>query len=74
MEASLLALAKSIYYYIDFMANLLLVLLVVLKVMLHETIRNDDFFSATQRFSIVATLFGIVTTLFQHCNAVLRTR
>ena len=29
-------------YYIDFMANLLLVLLVVLKVMFHETIRNED--------------------------------
>ena len=30
-------------YYIDFMANLLLVLLVILKAMLHETIRNEDF-------------------------------
>ena len=41
--------------------------------MLHETIRNDDFnFSATQRWNIVATLFRMVTTLFQHCNAVLR--
>ena len=30
-------------YYFDFMANLLLVLLVVLKVMFHETIRNEDF-------------------------------
>ena len=29
-------------YYIDFMANLLLVLLVILKVMFHETIRNED--------------------------------
>ena len=29
-------------------------------------------FSATQRCNIVATLFRIVTTLFQHCNAVLR--
>ena len=28
--------------------------------------------SATQRCNIVATLFRIVTTLFQHCNAVLR--
>ena len=28
-------------------------------------------FSATQRCNIVATLFRIVTTLFQHCNAVL---
>ena len=26
-------------------------------------------FSATQRCNIVATLFRIVTTLFQHCNA-----
>ena len=29
-------------------------------------------FSAAQLCSIVATLFRIVTTLFQHCNAVLR--
>ena len=29
-------------------------------------------FRATQRCNIVATLFQIVTTLFQHCNAVLR--
>ena len=29
-------------------------------------------FSAMQRCNIVATLFWIVTTLFQHCNAVLR--
>ena len=29
-------------------------------------------FIATQRCNIVATLFRIVTTLFQHCNAVLR--
>ena len=28
-------------------------------------------FSVTQRCNIVATLFRIVTTLFQHCNAVL---
>ena len=28
--------------------------------------------SATQRYNIVTMLFGIVTTLFQHCNAVLR--
>ena len=27
-------------------------------------------FSATQRYNIVVTLFRIVTTLFQHCNAV----
>ena len=29
-------------------------------------------FSASQRCDIVATLFRMVTTLFQHCNAVLR--
>ena len=29
-------------------------------------------FSATQRCNIVATLFRVVRTLFQHCNAVLR--
>ena len=29
-------------------------------------------FSATQRCNIVATLFRMVPTLFQHCNAVLR--
>ena len=40
------------------------------KVMLHETIHNDDF-RATQRCNIVATLFRMVATLFQHCNAVL---
>ena len=40
-----------------------------IKVMLHETIRNDCF-SATQRCNIVATLFRMVTTLFQHRNAV----
>ena len=28
--------------------------------------------SETERCNIVTTLFGIVTTLFQHCNAVLR--
>ena len=28
--------------------------------------------NATQRCNIVTMLFGIVTTLFQHCNAVLR--
>ena len=43
-------------------------MLVSLKVMLHETIRNN----ATQRCNIVTTLFEIVTTLFQHCNAMLR--
>ena len=43
--------------------------------MLLEMIRNNDFylvFSATQHYNIVATLFRIVTTLFQNCNAVLR--
>ena len=29
-------------------------------------------FSATQRYNIVTTLLRIVTTLFQHCNDVLR--
>ena len=29
-------------------------------------------FSATQRCNIVATLFRMVTTLLQHCNAKLR--
>ena len=38
--------------------------------MLRETIRNDEV-SATQRCNIVATLFRTVTTLFQHCSAVL---
>ena len=41
------------------------------KVMLHKTIHNIDF-SATQHYSIVATLLRMVVTLFQHCNAVLR--
>ena len=41
------------------------------KVMLHETIRND-YFSATQRGNIVATLFRMVRTLFYHYNAVSR--
>ena len=31
--------------------------------MSHETIRKDDFFSATQGCNIVATLLGIATTL-----------
>ena len=39
----------------------------LLKVMLHKTIRNIDF-SATQHYSIVATLLRMVTTLFQHCS------
>ena len=41
-----------------------------LMFMLHETIRNDDF-SATRRCNIVATVFRMVTTLFQHCSALL---
>ena len=40
------------------------------KAILHGTIRNDDF--STYRCNIVATLFQMVATLFQHCNAVLR--
>ena len=40
------------------------------KVMLHGTIRKDDF-SATQCCNIVATLFQMAATLFQHYNAVL---
>ena len=40
------------------------------KVMLHETIRNDDF-STTQGWNIVAAMFWMLVTLFQHCNAVL---
>ena len=38
--------------------------------MLHETIATT-ILSATQRCNIAATLFRMVTTLFQHCNAVL---
>ena len=38
--------------------------------MLHETISNDDI-STTQRSNIVAILFWIVTTCFQHCNPML---
>ena len=45
--------------------------IVRLKVMVHETIRNNDY-SATKRCNIVATLFRTVTTLFQHCSPVLR--
>ena len=41
-----------------------------LKVMLPETILTM-IFSATQRCNIVAALFRTVTTLFQHCSAVL---
>ena len=33
---------------------------------------KGDVFSAAQRRNIVATLFQMVATLFQHCNAVLR--
>ena len=39
--------------------------------LLHGTIRNDDF-TTIQRRNIVATLFQMVATLFQHWNAVLR--
>ena len=42
-----------------------------LKVMLHETIRNDDF-TTIQRRNIVATLSQMVATMFHHWNAVLR--
>ena len=39
-------------------------------------LRGEQFFreraNTTQRCNIVATLFGMVTTLPQHCNAVLR--
>ena len=43
------------------------------KVMLHETIRNEDFLRNTAlQLNIAATVFRMVTTLFQHCNAVLR--
>ena len=38
----------------------------------HERRFATTIFSATQRCNIVATLFRIVTTLFQHCLAVLR--
>ena len=38
--------------------------------MLHVTISNDDI-STTQRSNIVAILFWIVTTCFQHCNPML---
>ena len=43
----------------------------ILKVMYMERFATT-IFSATQRCNIVATLFGIVSTLFQHYNAVLR--
>ena len=33
-------------------------------------INTTTIFSATQRCNIVATLFPMVTTLFQHCNTV----
>ena len=43
------------------------------NVMLHLTRRfATTIFSATQRCNIIATLFRMVTTLFPHCNAVLR--
>ena len=40
------------------------------QVMLHQTIGNDDFL-LPQRCNVVATLFRMVTTLLQHCSAVL---
>ena len=44
-----------------------------LKVMLHKTIILfiTMIFSTTQCCNIVAALFGMATTLFQHCNTVL---
>ena len=42
------------------------------KVMSHEMIRNDECISTIQHCDIVVTLFQIVMTLFQLCNAVLR--
>ena len=44
-----------------------------LKLMLHKTIILfiTTIFSATQCRNIVATLFGMATTLFQHYNTVL---
>ena len=45
------------------------------KMMLHKTIRNDDFYRnpALQHcFDIAWNGYNIVPTLFQHCNAVLR--
>ena len=41
-----------------------------LKVMLLDDSQRP-IFSVTQRCNIVGTLFRMVTTLFQHCNAVL---
>ena len=41
------------------------------KVMLHGTICSEVV-SAIQRGNIVSTLLRIVSTLIQHCNAVLR--
>ena len=58
--------------------------LIVTQVLLISSIRNasegdvtrDDsqttIYSATQRCNIVATLFRMVITLLQYCNAVLR--
>ena len=58
--------------------------LIVTQVLLISSIRNASegdvtrdysqttIYSATQRCNIVATLFRMVITLFQYCNAVLR--
>ena len=44
--------------------------------LLEGDVTGDDsqatIFSATQRYNIVATLFRILTTLFQHCKALVR--
>ena len=42
-----------------------------IKVVLHGTIRNDDFKRETALQHCCA-MFQMVATLFQHCNAVLR--
>ena len=39
--------------------------------MLPETIRND-YLAQHRVATVVATLFRMVATLYQHCNAVLR--
>ena len=44
----------------------------ILKVMLHGRLFATTIFNATQHYSIVATLLRMVSTLFQHCNALLR--
>ena len=47
------------------------ILLLYLKVMLHGRFAMT-IFNATHHFKIVATLFRMVATSFQHCSAVLR--